>query len=144
MCNSANLKAITRHMVSRVGGPKHAASICGVSEQELSLWCNDSHTRFIPVDHLVDLDAAAGDLFLKDLARQRGFELVESEDPKQETAGNVFRAIGEFSKHGGELGFATLEAASDHKITPNEKRAIRDRMRPVKDALDKLENIIAQ
>ncbi len=143
MCNQANLKALTRHLVARVGGPKCAAQICGVSETEISYWGADHHNRFIPVDHLVDLDAAAGDLFLKDMARLRGFELVALES-KQDAAANVFKAIGEFSKHGGELGFATLEAASDHKITPNEKRAIRDRMRPVKDALDKLENIIAQ
>ena len=73
MCNKDNLKSITRHLVNRVGGAKQAAHVCGVSETEISYWQNDHHDRFIPVDHLVDLDAAAGDLFLKELARMRGY-----------------------------------------------------------------------
>lgn len=76
MCNQQNIKALSRHMVMRAGGAKKAANICGVTEGELSIWCNDRHDRFIPADHLLDLDQHAGDLFLKEWARIRGYELI--------------------------------------------------------------------
>lgn len=143
MCSKANLKAITRHLVQRVGGPRNAAQICDVSEMSVSYWCDDNHNRFIPVDHLVDLDEAAGDLFLKEFARIRGYELIALA-AKPENSANVFKAVGEFSKAGGVLGFTTLEAASDHKITPTEARLIRDHIRPVKDSIEQLERVISQ
>ena len=136
---SNSLKAIVRHLVARVGGQITAGKLLGVSTTEISLWGNDNTTRFIPVDHLVDLDAAGGDLFLKHLARQRGYDLVKR-DEQPGKAENVFNTIGQFAKAGGDLECITLEAASDREITPNEERAIRDRIRPVKDSIEALEH----
>lgn len=142
MCNQASIKAITRHMVGIVGGPKIAAKICDVSEAEISYWCNDNHTRFIPIDHLMDLNAAAGDLFLKEWARQRNFDLVARE-PIESQAASVIKTIGHFSRATGELEFTTLEAAEDNQFTPNEKRRIRDTIAPVKDYISHLEQAIS-
>ncbi len=142
MSNAENLKAITRHLVSRVGGSKCAAHICGVSETEIGYWKNDQHDRFIPIDHLVDLDKAASDLFLKEWARTRGFELVAL-DVQQNNAPSILNVIGRFSKNAGELDCVALEAASDGKISATERRRIRDQIAPVKDSLAQLENAIS-
>ncbi len=142
MRSAENLKAITRHLVSRVGAVKAAAKICGVSETEVSYWQNDHHNRFIPIDHLVDLDKAAGDLFLKEWARARGFELVAVDAP-QNSAPSIVNIIGQFSKEVGELDCVALAAASHGVMTPAEKRRIWDEIAPVKDSLAQLENAIS-
>jgi len=139
---SNSLKAIVRHLVERVGGQITAGKLLGVSTTEISLWGNDNNTRFIPVDHLVDLDAAGGDLFLKHLARQRGYDLVKREEQPNK-ADDVLRTIGQLARASGDLECTTLEAVSDHDLTPNEERAIRDRIRPVKDSIEALEQSFA-
>jgi hypothetical protein len=142
MSNQANIKAITRHMVDRVGGYQATSDICGVAKSDISHWCNDHHARFIPIDHLIDLDAAAGDLFLKEWARTRGYEITPVE--KQiEAKPCVTSALGLLSKEAGELSFTVLEAFADHLFTPTEKRRIRDDIAPVKDAIAQLERAIA-
>lgn len=142
MSIKTTIKEVTRHMVDRVGGYQAAATICGVTKGEVSYWCNDHHDRFIPADHLMQLDAAAGDLFLKHHARQRGYDLV-NRDTGCEAAANVFRVIGEFSKASGACAGVALEALADHEFTPNEKRAVREHLRPVKDSMDELERFLA-
>lgn len=136
MRNPATIKALTRHMVGLVGGPKVAANICDVSEAEISYWCNDNHTRFIPADHLMDLDAAAGNLFVKEWARSI------SEESKS-SAASVIKTIGNLSRATGNLEHTTLEAAEDNHFTPNEKRRIRDNIAPVKDFISHLERAIS-
>ena len=137
------LKELTAHAVMRAGGPKKAAGLLGVSETEISYWCNQDHTRYIPIDHLVDFDAYVDDLFLKDWAAKRGFDLVARELAENATA-NIFRVIGQFSKSGGELDCTALEAAADNHLTPTETRKIRECIRPVKDSIAELERFVAR
>ena len=137
MSNQAGIKAMTRNLVGLVGGPKVAADICDVSETEISYWCNDNHTRFIPIDHLMDLDAAAGNIFVKEWARS------VSSDNKTDNTESLLRTLAQFSKHTGELEYCTLDAAEDGQLTPNEKRRIRDHVAPVKNIISQLEGVIS-
>lgn len=137
MSNQASIKAMTRNLVGLVGGPKVAAKICDVSETEISYWCNDNHTRFIPIDHLMDLDAAAGNLFVKEWARS------VSPDNKTDAAESLMRTLAQFSKHTGELEYTTLDALEDGQLTPGEKRRIRDHVAPVKNIISQLEAVIS-
>lgn len=135
MSNKANLKAITRHMVKLVGGPKSAAQICGVSETEISYWGNDNHDRFIPLDHLEDLNAAAGDLYLRELARTRGFDLVSVERRQNEAAVSLVRLMAQVSRASGEFEYTVLDAASDGDVNRNEARRIFDHIAPLEDLI---------
>ncbi len=139
MCNQANIKALTRNLVGIVGGPKMAAKICDVSETEISYWCNDDHARFIPIDHLMDLDAAAGDVFLKEWARSRSRELTA----KPDSAASLLKTLAQFSKTTGDLEFTTLDAVDDGILTNAEKRRIRDHVAPVKNIISQLEAVIS-
>lgn len=138
----SSLKAILRRAVEIVGGQIPAAKLLGVSNNDVSLWCNDNHERFIPIDHLMDLDAATGDIFLKDWARKRGYDLAPL--GVSELQDNIFKIIGELSKASGNLDCTALEAAADHEITPNERRLIYDAMAVVRDRIDALERRIAK
>ena len=135
-------KELTAHAVMRAGGNIAAAKLLGVSAQEISNWCNLNLDRFIPIDHLVDLDAHADDLFLKSWAAQRGYDLVARE-PDEKSENNIFKIIGQFSKECGELDCTTLETAADKHLTPTETRGIRERIRPVKDSIEELERFLA-
>ena len=137
MSNQAGIKAMTRNLVGLVGGPKVAASICDVSETEISYWCNDNHTRFIPIDHLMDLDSAAGNVFVREWARS------VSPENRTDAAASLLKTLGQFSRHTGELECTALEALEDGKLTPAEKRRIRDHLAPVKNITTQLERVIA-
>ena len=141
MCNGKQLKAILRHMVARAGGTNKAADLCGSPSSELSLWTNDESNRFIPVDHLLQLDARVGDLFLKEFARLRGYELVAGAANAGEGA-SIIRSIAELSRESGQLEFTTLEAIEDNHLTPAERRRIQDCIAPVKDKIGQLESAI--
>jgi hypothetical protein len=138
----SSLKAIVKHLVERVGGAKQAAKLLGVSETEISYWCNPNHPRFIPVDHLVDLDAAGGHLFLKYLARQCGFDLIGS-NRQADIEANVLHTLGDLTRSAGTLTGVMLEALSDQKYTTTEKRNTLPHLRPVKDSIDELERFLA-
>lgn len=137
MSNQASIKAMTRNLVGLVGGPKVAAKICDVSETEISYWCNDNHTRFIPIDHLMDLDKAAGNFFVTEWARS------VSPANKTDITESLLRTLAQFSKHTGDLEYTTLDAAEDGQLTPGEKRRILDRVTPVKNILNQLEGVIS-
>jgi hypothetical protein len=143
MSNAANIKALTRHLVERVKNAKTAAAICGVSEMSISRWGDDKENQFIPIDHLVDLDAAAGDLFLKEWARTRGYEMISIQNTADPKSPCVTDALGMLSKKAGELICTVLEAFADHQFTPAEKRRIRDYIAPIKDAIAQLEKAIS-
>lgn len=136
MCN---LKELTAHAIERAGSRSDVAKRLGVSETELSYWCNPENPRFIPIDHWVDLDAMSGHLFLKDLARKGGFELVARE-AKPVAHASVFQIIAEFTKAAGQFACTVLEAAIDGVFTPNEKRRIAQAARPLKDCLDNVDH----
>lgn len=134
------LKDLTAHAVERVGGPIAAAKLLDVSTTEISWWCNPNHTRYIPFDHLVDLDSHAGDLILKALADKRGYDVTSRADkPAPET--NIFHIIANFSKAAGVFACTVLEAAIDGVFSPNEKRKIAHSLRPVKDALGHVDDV---
>ncbi len=137
MANQADIKAKTRNLVGIVGGPKVAAKICDVSETEISYWCNDNHNRFIPIDHLMDLDAAAGNVFVKEWAHS------VSPENKSEQAASLMKTLAQFSKAGGELEFEALEALDDGHLTPTETRRVRDRITSVKNIASQLEQVIS-
>jgi len=141
MCNGKQLKAILRHMVARAGGTNKAADLCGSPSSELSLWTNDESNRFIPVDHLLQLDARVGDLFLKEFARLRGYELIAIEE-QPNASPTVIKSIAELSRTTGELEYTTLEAIEDNHLTPAERRRIQDCIAPVKDRISQLESAI--
>lgn len=136
------LKEDIKHLIDLVGSRKYVAHLLDVSETELSYWCNPNHDRHIPIDHLVQLDALAGDRFLKTWARKRGYEIVK-DDATIEAATNVFKTIGEFSKASGACAGVALVALADHDFTPNEKREVKEFLRPVKDSIDNLEKFLA-
>lgn len=141
MVNGAGIKAIVRHIVDRVGGNLKAAELCGALKSDVSFWCNDHHDRHAPVDHLMILDEAADDLFLKEWALTRGYDLK----PRQAHAdipAHVTKIMGHFAKEAGELSATVLEAAEDNHFTPTEKRLIRDSIAPVKDLISALERAI--
>lgn len=143
MCHSATIKALIRHLVERVGGAKIAAKVCGVSETELSYWKLDHHNRFIPIDHLMDLDAAGDDLFLKEWARLRGYELVKAEVDQACNVTEAIKAVGPLMKEAGEAASITINLAADGHISETDKRLIRDEIAHVKDATALLERAIA-
>ena len=140
MCNGKQLKAILRHMVARAGGTNKAADLCGSPSSELSLWTSDESNRFIPVDHLLQLDARVGDLFLKEFARLRGYELIANNMPSE--GASIIRSIAELSRESGQLEYTTLEAIEDNHLTPAERRRIQDCIAPVKDKIGQLESAI--
>lgn len=142
MSDQASIKAMIRRMVQAVGGPKQSAFTCKVSETEISLWGSDNTTRYIPIDHLVDLDAEAGDMFLEYWAQSRGYGLVELKS-KPNQAASVLKTIAQFSRHAGNLDCATVEAAEDGTLSPNEKRTIRDRIAPVENMIGQLKAVLA-
>ena len=137
MSNHAALKAMTRNLVGLVGGQEVAAKICNATQAEISYWCNDGHDRFIPIDHLIDLDAAAGNFFVKEWARS------VSPECKTNSAASLLKTLARFSKSTGELECTTLEAAEDGQLTPAEKRRIRDHVAPVKNIISQLEGVIS-
>ncbi|MCS3690918.1 helix-turn-helix domain-containing protein [Bradyrhizobium elkanii] len=142
MSNEANLKAITRHMVALVGGPKMAAHICDVSEMQISYWCNDNHDRFIPLDHLMQLSNATGGEFLDLLARLSGHELIRKDVRTTVDKDHVLHFIGNFTRHVAAFSAEVIEAGSDGIYTPNECRRIFDTAVPVKDGMTQIERAI--
>jgi hypothetical protein len=140
MCS---LKELTAHSIERAGSRQSVAKMLGVSEAELSYWCNPDNSRYIPIDHWTDLDRASGHFFLKELARESGFDLVAME-PKPAPAASIFHIIAEFSKSAGHFAFTVLEAAMDGVFTPNEKRRIQQAARPLKDCLDSVDHVTAR
>lgn len=142
MINRATIKAAIRRIVHHDGRTMQVtADFLEVAKSDVGYWCNDNHERFIPVDHLVDLDAVSGDAFLKEWAASRGYDLVKR-DPVPDEAANILKIVGGFSKESGELVPLVLDAASDNHFTPAEKRLIRDNIAPVKDQLAALERAI--
>ncbi len=147
MCNVPYIKDLIRNLVKLVGGDdrgarKIAAHICGAGETDLSFWCNDDHSRVIPLDHFMLLDEATGYRGLKDIAHKCGFELVPIE-VKPIGAGSLLKTLAQFSKRTGDLEYTALDAAEDGQLTPAEKRRIRDRIAATKNTISELEDVIS-
>jgi DNA-binding transcriptional regulator YdaS (Cro superfamily) len=139
----SDLKELTAHAIERTGSRHDVSKMLGVSETELSYWCNPDNTRYIPIDHWVDLDRASGNFFLKELARESGFDLIARKVNPAPVA-SVFHIIAEFSRAAGHFAFTVLEAAMDGVFTPNERRKIQQAARPLKDCLDNVDHVTAK
>lgn len=142
MSTGETLKELTERMVEAVGPRKDVAKHLGVSERDISLWCNPDHDRFIPLDHALDLDALAGDMLLQKLARDRGFELVPLKDRPVDTEA-AMQAAADLSKDSGELVHDVYQASHDGIITPREARGLRSRMGQVFNRLHELDGALA-
>jgi hypothetical protein len=146
MSNGESLKELTDRMIRAVGDRKDVAkqlSIGGrrVSENDLSQWCNKDGPRFIPLDHLLDLDALAGDIFLKQIASLRGYELARA-DRAVASGETAVEAAADIAKESGALVHDVLAAAHDG-ICPREAREIRSKMGQVFNQLHKLDGALA-
>ncbi len=139
-----DIKATLRRMVARVGKATAASELCAAAGSDMSLWTSDASSRFIPIDHLMllDADAKVDDLFLKEWAYSRGYNLTPR-DIKQSNAPTVIKTIAELSRASGELEYTTLAAAEDHIVTAAERRQIQNCIAPVKDRLAQLESAIS-
>ncbi len=141
MCNLPDIKALTRNLVQLVGGPKQAAHICSASEAEISFWCNDTHTRVIPLDHFLLLDAATGNRGLAELSYNSG--ITRPAAAKSNGPPSIIEILAQLSRATGELGYVTARAAEDNRFVPREKRSIRDHKSAVANVLHDLERVIA-
>jgi hypothetical protein len=152
MSNQSYIKSFTRNLVQIVGGPKEAVRICNqalekagadskVTLAEVSYWCNDAHDRFIPLDHFIDLDAAAGGRGLKELAQKAELEAARI-NAKPNRAQSILRTIAELSRRAGDLEYTTIDAAEDGELTPAETRRILDRAEPLKNIIHQLVEVV--
>lgn len=136
------IKAITDQAIERVGKRKFVAKLLGVSPTELSWWANENHERFIPIDHLVTLDAAAGDMFLKEWANRRGYDLA-ARDAEPARTTNIVKIIAQMAKDAGTVESATLEATTAPKFSVIREREILDDLRPLKNDIEQLEAAVS-
>jgi len=127
-------------MVAEAGERKDVAKALSTSATMLGRWIDPKHAHFIPMDDLVLLDEMAGDIFLRDLARMRGFELVPV-DRKPIALESALAAAADISKESGELVHNVYEAAKDG-ICPREARELRSDMGEVFNALHILDQAL--
>jgi len=117
-------KAATRRSVRMVGGSVAASKDLRVDQGRLSNYGNPNSALYAPVDVAFDLDRLAGDhVILRAWADLCGFDLVDR-DIDAKVSHDLTTAAGQVARESGELISATIEAASDGKVTPTEVRAI--------------------
>ena len=141
MSTGESWKELTERMVDAVGARKDVAKLLGVSQNDISQWCNPDHPRVIPLDHAVDLNAMSGDILLQKLARDRGFELVPLKERPVDTEA-AMQAAADLSKDSGELVHDVYQASQDG-ISPREARELRGRMGQVFNRLHELDGALA-
>ncbi len=118
------LKAATRRAVKMAGGSVAASKDLRVDQGRLSNYGNPESALYAPVDVAFDIDRLAGDhVILRAWADLCGFDLVERNSGIQASR-CLTAAAGQVARESGELISATIEAASDGNVTPNEARAI--------------------
>jgi hypothetical protein len=137
MCD---LKELIDHAITKVGSRREVAEKLGVSQTELSYWCNPNMDRYIPLNHFYDLDALTGGWLLAKLAHNRGFDMTPREI-KPAASLNVFHVVAEFTKAAGHFAYTVLEAAVDGVFTSTERRRIAQAARPLSDCVDNVHHI---
>ncbi len=126
------LKDKIDHAIRRIGKRHEVALMMGTSETELSWWCNKDHPRFIPLDHLADLNRLSGGWLMKELAHEMAIDAAPARPQ------NIFQIIGNFSQACGHLAMVALRALADGVVTKTEAREVHHAARPVSDNLHDL------
>lgn len=121
------IKAICRRIEARMGSGKNAALAAGVSGGLWSQYVSDEHpTITIPVHRLLDI--AAGD------ERAAIVSLFTGED--QGEIDDLMTEASEVTEGAAELQGIIRLAAADGKLTPNERRKIREKALQVRSDAD--------
>lgn len=114
--NSLVVKAICRRIEARYGSNRAAAKAADVSPGVWSNYCSDDHPETTIPFHRI--------LFIANAAERKAFaELLlgaEDRDP-----GDLVTEASEVTESAAELQQAARSAGQDHKITPFEKKALR-------------------
>lgn len=132
------LKAATRRAVKMAGGSVAASKDLRVDQGRLSNYGNADGPLYAPIDVAFDLDRLAGDnVILRAWADLCGFDLSPREG-RSEASHDLTVAAGQVARETGELISATIDAAADGKVTPNEAKQL-DEL--AADAQEKIVNI---
>lgn len=131
------IKTATRMLVRDAGGLELAAKVTRVERATLSRYENPATEFFLPVDVLLDLEAANGEAHVtRYLARAQGHVLIEL--PKLDGTGAFGEHLGAIAKECGEAIAVVGEAlAAGGTITAEEVRELHIR-REVQEAIEKL------
>ncbi|MEW6092224.1 MAG: phage regulatory CII family protein [Pseudomonadota bacterium] len=131
------IKAATRMLVRDAGGLELAAKVTRVERAALSRYENPAAEQFLPVDVLLDLEAANGEAHVtRFLARAQGHVLIEL--PKLDGTGAFGEHLGAIAKECGEAIAVVGEAlAAGGTITAEEVREL-DILREIDEAVEKL------
>lgn len=131
------IKAATRLLIRDAGGLELAAKVTRVERAELSRYENPAVERFLPVDVLLDLEAANGEPHVtRELARRLGHVLIEL--PRHEAGGKWGDHLGQIAKECGEAISVVGQAlAGDGEITMDDLRRLPIK-REISEAIEKL------
>jgi hypothetical protein len=111
------IKAICRRIERRMGGGRHAALAAGVSGGLWSQYCSEEHpTITIPVHRLLDI--AAGD------ERRAVAALFGGDDGR--ACEDILTEASEVTEAAAALQAAVRRAVADGRMSPRERREIRD------------------
>lgn len=133
-----SLKAATRRLVDKAGGPSAAADVTRTAHQHLSAYGSvnrDLAERFMPIDVAADLEAETGDpVVTRVLARLSGYLLVQA--PRTDHLGShLAKAVANALKETSEVFLAIAERSADGKICADDVKVIG---REIDEALSKL------
>lgn len=131
------IKAATRMLVRDAGGLELAAKVTRVERAALSRYENPAAEQFLPVDVLLDLEAANGEAHVtRYLARAQGHVLIEM--PRLEGTGEWGAHLGAIAKECGEaISVVGAALSAGGEITAEEVREL-DIRREVQEAIEKL------
>ena len=133
-----SFKAAVRRAVKMAGGTTAAAEVVRAHGSQLSHYGNVDQPAFAPIDVAFELDHAAGDdVILRAWADLRGFDLT-ARTVDEQVSHDLTVAAGQVARETGELISATIDAAADGKVTPNEAKQL-DEL--AADAQEKIVNI---
>lgn len=121
------IKAICRRIEARMGGGKNAALAAGVSGALWSQYCSGEHpTVTIPVHRLLEI--AEGD-------ERRAVAALFSDEGEGQAA-DLLTEAGEAVESAADLHKMVRLAAADGKVTPLERRRIREQALAVRAEVD--------
>lgn len=121
------IKAICRRIEARMGGGKHAALAAGVSGGLWSQYCSDEYpTITVPVHRLLEI--ASGD------ERKAIASLFSGEDAEE--CADLLNEASELTEGAAELQALVRKAVADGKVTPLERRRIREKALSVRGEAD--------
>lgn len=128
------IKSATARAVERAGGSVAVIRATTMSKAALSRYMSESMPDIIPLDHALELDAAAGDVIMaREFAALCEHELV-SREQRAEMSENITRLAARFAKEGGEMQHALLESQIG-PTSPAKERAIDNELADVRDVL---------